>query len=32
VNVLTPPVVVNGDYSVTNRTSAPNAFYRLRKP
>jgi autotransporter-associated beta strand protein len=31
-NVLTPPVVVNGDYSVTNATTAPQSFYRLRMP
>ena len=31
-NVATPPVVVDGDYSVTNRTTTPKAFYRLRKP
>jgi subtilisin-like proprotein convertase family protein len=31
-NVATPPVVVNGDYSVTNRVIAPQSFYRLRKP
>ena len=32
VNVLFTPIVVNGDYSVTNRTTAPPAYYRLRKP
>ena len=32
VNVATPPVVVNGDYSVTNATTGRDAYFRLRKP
>jgi len=30
-NVTAPPVVVNGDYSVTNSAAAQRSFYRLRK-
>lgn len=32
VNVATLPVVVNGDYSVTNATTGRDAYFRLRKP
>ena len=32
VNVPFTPFVVNGDYSVTNSATAPQSYYRLRKP
>lgn len=32
VNVPFTPFVVDGDYSVTNKTTAPQSYYRLRKP
>lgn len=31
-NVPFTPFVVDGDYSVTNQTTAPQSYYRLRKP
>jgi autotransporter-associated beta strand protein len=32
VNIPFTPFVANGDYSVTNKTMAPQNYYRLRKP